>query len=139
MIVLIVMIFLMLLFGLFWFKMRRTAYSVAQKITNMEISREYKIETYKDEWASNGDGQSLIIFSIPQTQLSYFVQACVKKGFRKLPIKENLPDNLIYNYIDHLDTLGYYDLSIDKTDDRNYKLIVFYQVEKKLIIYNVIY
>ena len=137
-ILLMVLVILLLLFGLYWFKIRRTAYSVAQILTKIEISKEYKVETFKDEWAPNGDGESLIIFSVPKQQELKLVQSCIRQGFKQLPVKEELPDNMIYNYLDKSDTLGYYSLDIDKTDNRNYTLFVVTRKSKKLIIYNAI-
>ncbi len=127
-----------MVFGLYWFELRRTAYSVAYVLTGLRINKEYKVETFKDEWAFNGDGESLIIFSIPKKQQTFLVQSCNEKKYKKLPIKEKLPDNMIYNYLDKSDSLGYYFLKIDKNDDRNYTLCVISQKNKKLIIYNVI-
>jgi len=138
MILLVIIIFLLIVFGFYWFKLRRTAYSVAHVLTSLSISKEYKVETFKDEWAPNGDGESLIIFSIPQEQQSLLVQSCNEKEFKKLPIKEELPDNMIYNYLDKSDSLGYYFFNVDQNDDRNYTLCVISQKNKKLIIYNVI-
>jgi len=134
-----ILILLLIAFGFYWFNLRRTAYSVAHVLTGLSISKEYKIETFKDEWSPNGDGESLIIFTIPKEQQSNLIQACKGKGSKKLPIKEELPDNLIYNYLDKSDSLGYYYLNIDKNDGRNYTLCVINQKDNKLIIYNVIY
>jgi hypothetical protein len=139
MILFFIALFILLLFSIYWLKIRRTAYSVAHVLTNINISKDYKLDTYKDEWAPNGDGESLIIFSIPKQQEPNLIQSCIGHGFRKLPIKEELPDNTIYNYLDKSDSLGYYFLNIDKSDNRNYKLFVVNQKNKKLIIYNVIY
>ena len=137
--ILCILILLLIAFGFYWFKLRRTAYSVAHVLTGLSISKEYKIGTFKDEWSPNGDGESLIIFTIPKEQQSNLLQTCIEKGFKELPIKEELPDNLIYNYLDKSDSSGYYYLNIDKNDDRNYTLCVINQKDKKLIIYNVIY
>ena len=139
MILFFIALFILLLFSIYWFKVRRTAYSVAHVLTNLSISKEYKVDTFKDEWGPNGDGESLIIFSIPQQQESNLIQSCIGQDFKHLPIKEELPDNMIYNYLDKSDSLGYYFLNIDKSDNRNYKLFVVNQKNKKLIIYNVIY
>lgn len=135
----ILIIIMTFLFVLYWFKFRRTAYTVAQTITNLEISRKYKTEIFKEEWSPNGDGESLIIFSILKDQQSYLIELCKKLEFKKLPIKEVLPDNFIYKYINYADTMGYYQLIIDKADKRNYKIVIINQPKEQLIIYNVIY
>lgn len=137
-ILLVIIIFLLIVIGFYWFNLRRTAYSVAHVLTSLSISKEYKVETFKDEWAPNGDGESLIIFSIPKEQQSLLVQSSIKKEFKKLPIKEELPDRMIYNYLDKFDSLGYYFLNIDENDNRNYTLCVISQKNNKIIIYNVI-
>lgn len=128
-----------LLFSLYWINIRRTAYSVTNDLTNLNINKEYKIDTFKDEWLPNGDGESLIIFSIPDQQESILIQSCIEQGFKPLPIKEELPDNLINSYLNKTDSLGYYSLYINKSDYRNYKITIINQKKKKLIIYNVIY
>jgi hypothetical protein len=138
-IIFVILTLLLIAFGFYWFKLRRTAYTVANVLTDLSISKEYKIELFKDEWCANGDGESLIIFSIPMNQQSNLVQHCLHKGFKKLPINIELPDNTIYNYLDKSDSLGFYFLEIDKKDDRNYTICVISQKNKKLIIYNVIY
>jgi hypothetical protein len=136
---LIIIILILLLFGLYWFKIRRTAYTVAHVITGMEISNKYKIEIFQDEWLPNGDGENLIIFSITKDQLLNLINLCKINGFKKLPIKGYLPDNTIYSYLDNTDSLGYYKLKLDKTDFRNYELFVITEKNKKFIIYNVVY
>ena len=120
-------------------KLKRSAYNVAEVHTGFNIKKECNIIEFKDKWAPNGDGESLIRFFVIPEQLINLQSKCISKNYKKLPIEEELPDNTIYNYIEETDSLGYYLLNIDKKDNRNYSIVVLDSKKKKLIIYNTIY
>jgi hypothetical protein len=135
-----ILIVFLVAFSVYWFRPRRTAYSVAHVLTDLNISKEYKVEKFVDEWPFlNGNGESLIIFSIPKKDKANLIKSCIEKKFQKLPVKIPLPDNTIYNYLDKSDTLGFYKLNIDKIDTNSYRICIVSLNSKKIIIYNVIY
>ena len=126
-------------FSVYWFKLRRTPYSIVKVITGIGLNKEYRISTYKDAWGLNGDGESLIIFSLTPEQQQGLKDICIQKKYFNLPVKEDLPDYLIYNYIPKSDSLGYYSISIDKNDERNYNISILSLDKGVFLVYNVIY
>lgn len=125
--------------SVYWFKLRRTPYSIVKVITGIELNKEFRISTYKDAWRPNGDGESLIIFSLTQEQQQGLIDICIQKKYFNLPVKEDLPVYLIYNYIPKSDSLGYYSISIDKNDERNYNISILSLDKGVFLVYNVIY
>ncbi len=134
----ILTVFVLAIFSVYWFKLRRTPYSIAEVLTGIELKKELKISTFKDDWGPNGDGESLIIFSLSSEQQAGLQDICIQKGYQKLPIKEDLPDYLIYNYIAKSDSLGYYSITIDKNDERNYNISILSLRKRVFLVYNVI-
>lgn len=128
-----------ILIGFYYFKIRRNAYSVANLYTGFKIDKKYKVEIFKDKWGLNGDGESLIVFYVLPEQQLELQNKCIKHNYNKLPIKEYLPDNVIFNFLNKNDSSGYYLLNIDYKDDRNYSIVIFSLIEKKLIVYNTVY
>jgi len=121
-------------------KNERTPYSITKALVGIEINEKVTIVEFKDEWGSvTGDGQSLIVFNIQPSQILSIKNSCINKHFKKLPIEEQLPDNLIYNYINKVDTCGLYWLEVDKKDYRSYCIAVLSEKKHELVIYNVIY
>jgi hypothetical protein len=132
-------IVIVLIICFYWVVLRRTAYTVANVLTSLNISKEFKVEKFEDNWLPNGDGESLIIFSFTKEQESNIIQSCLENKYKKLPISEKLPDNYIYNFYNESDSLGYYSLSIDNKDSRSYTICLVNMKNKQIIIYNSIY
>ena len=136
----ILLIVFLVAFSIYWLRPRRTAYSVAHVLTNLNINKDYKVVKFKDKWPFlNGNGESLIIFSIPKKDEDNLIKLCIERKFQELPIKTPLPDNTVYNYLTKSDTSGFYKLIINKIDTNSYKICVVSLNSKKIIIYNVIY
>ena len=136
----ILLIVFLVAFSIYWLRPRRTAYSVAHVLTNLNINKDYKVVKFEDKWPFlNGNGESLIIFSIPKKDEGNLIKSCIERKFQELPIKIPLPDNKVYNYLAKSDTSGFYKLNINKTDTNSYKICVISLNSKKIIIYNVIY
>lgn len=135
----LIVLFLVVVIVFFFFKLRRTAYSVTNLFTGFTVTKEYKVETFKDEWSPNGDGESLIIFDVLPEQQLELQNKCIEKKYNKLPIKEDLPDNVVFNYLDKTDSLGFYLLNTEKKDERNYSIVILNLKTHKLIVYNTIY
>lgn len=129
-----------LLFGFYWFKIRRTAYSIATLHSGLQIHGGHEVVTFEDEWGLfPGDGYSLVIMKLSPGVERDLQRQCVKKHYSKLPIKEILPDDTIYDYIDKNDSSGYYLLDIEEEDNRNYTLVILDLSNDELIVYYVLY
>ena len=55
---------------------RRTPYSITKTLFDLDLNKEYKVELFKDEWAPNGDGESLVVFSYSSIQEDSVIQFC---------------------------------------------------------------
>lgn len=137
-IMIVITLVIALLIVVYAFFLRRTPYTISEIFTGYKIPKTLSIVQFKDEWNQNGDGESFIIFTIPSKEQLKLENNCIQKQYDKLPIKEDLPDNFIYNYINKTDSLGYYHLNVDKSDNRNYSVVILNLNEHKLLIYNVI-
>lgn len=137
----IVLIVIVLSTTVYYFFFRRTAYTIASNITNFKVSTSLKVEQFQDDWANNpnGDGESFILFSFNEKDKENLVNACKKNNYKLLPIKDTLPDNFIYKYIQKENQTGFYKLNKDKKDERSYTIAVLNLLENKLIVYNVIW
>jgi hypothetical protein len=136
--VIIIVIVVTIVILLYAFFFRRTPYSIGGVIAGYNIPKGLTVEQFKDEWNPNGDGESLIIFNVRPEQEQELENKCIEKKYDPLPIKKDLPDNLIYNYLGKSDSLGYYTLNIEKKDKRNYSIVIFNLKKHRLIVYNVI-
>jgi len=140
--ILIVCVFILvicvLVFMLFF---NRTPYSIASKLTGFKIPTSLKIEKFQDDWNNNpgGDGELFIIFSFQESEKNYLINSCVENNYKTQPINENLPSNFIKNNLLNNTKFFYYNYVIDKTDNRNYKLIFLNLETNKLLVYNIIY
>jgi len=137
-IVIIVIAFVAVAYFLF---LRRTPYSIAANIAGFKISSSLIVEQFNDDWANNpgGDGESFVLFSLKKDEKEKLINDCKINNYTPLPIKDILPDGFIYNYIGKKNQSGFYKLSIDKKDKRNYQITVLDLQQKKLLVYNIIY
>lgn len=121
--------------------LRRTPYSIAGNIAGFKVSSSLKVDQFNDDWAGNpgGDGESFVLFSIDKKEKEQLINDCKINNYNPLPIRDTLPDGFIYNYIGKKNQSGFYKLSIDKNDKRNYQITVLDLQQKKLLVYNIIY
>ena len=118
---------------------RRTAYSVGSSQVGFNLPKSLVVEEFKETWNNNpsGDGEVIINFSINEDE-KYIENKCIKSGFKKLPIKETLPNNYIYSLMAMKDSIGYYKLKVDKNDERDYGISVLDLKRHKLYVYYVL-
>jgi hypothetical protein len=117
----------------------RDPYIRTKELFGLEINKDVKVTKFEYKWGSfTGNGEDFIIFKISTNQIDDIQKQCMLQNFKKLPIKEELPDPGIYNYINKSDTLGLYKLLLDKDVDRNYTISVFDKSKNILLVYNVI-
>lgn len=137
----ITIIFIVLGTTVYYLFLRRTPYTIASSIADFKVPTSLTIEQFQDNWANNpgGDGESFILFSFQESEREKLTDACKGNSYKSLPIKEILPDNFIYNYMNQENQSGFYKLDKDKKDERSYQLTILNLQENKLIVYNVIY
>lgn len=116
----------------------RTPYSLVKHHANIALNCHYKIEEFSDFWGATGDGETIIVISFYKQDIKKIVGQCIENNFRKLPVIELLPDDFIYKYLSKDDT-GYYKLTINEKDHRNYMITVLNTSTNKLILYYVLY
>jgi hypothetical protein len=133
-------IFLMLIFlsvfASVYYLTRRTPYSIAEKISGLEINRKNEVQHFVDEWGISGDGISIIVFILKDNDIaSELSNQCIKKKYLNLPITEELPLSTIYNYINFEDSIGYYRLKLED-DGLSYNAVILDLTNSKLVVVN---
>ncbi len=118
---------------------RRSAYRLAELHTGIEISERIKIADFQDEWYPNGDGETLIVFDLDESQLNEIERSCISQEYESLPIKDELPDHTIYQYINKTDSIGYYHFKQEGNDKRDYLLVVLDKASSRFYVYYAIY
>lgn len=131
----IIITFLLLAFLVVYFTTRRTPYTVAEIVSGLEITKKNKVEVFEDDWGVTGDGLSIIVFKLHSEVINELSEQCINENFKQLPIREDLPLNTIYNYLNQLDTIGYYRFVVDD-DGMSYNVVVLDLNKEKLIVIN---
>lgn len=140
-IIIITLILIILGTTVYYLFLKRTPYTIASNIAGFKVSKSLIVEQFQDDWANNpgGDGGSFILFSFQESEKKKLEDACKVNNYKLLPIKDTLPNDVIYKYIKKENQSGFYKLEKDKNDERNYQIIVLNLLENELIVYNVIY
>ena len=119
-------------------RVQRGPRRLAELHVGIDIPRSYKLLEFEDDWHINGDGKTLIIYSLTDVQLHELESKLMMRKYNSLPIMEELADNFIYNYLDRQLSDGLYQLIIEGQDEHDYSLIVLDQKNRILLIYYVI-
>ncbi len=105
---------------------------------------EYKVVEKTEKWYPNGDGELFILLSFPTAQdseLNDISSQMSDSGAIEMPMlkqHKKIMSGKGIGYVRGLDS-GLYLIDIDKSDPRNYSLIVYSETKKELAIQVVVY
>lgn len=105
---------------------------------------QYQVVEKTENWYPNVDGELFVRLSFASTQedeLNYISSQMKTSGAIEMPIltqHEKLISGKGTNYVKSLDT-GLYLLDVDKSDPRNYSLIIYNKAKKELVIQTIVY
>ena len=119
------------------FVLRRTPYTIAEALSEINLPRSLKVDKFQDEWNYNytGDGETIIVFSFDKNDEQQLIKSCSKDKFEKLPISISLPYDVVYQFYNKKNQNGFYKCEIEK-DGVSYKIAILDLTDKKLVIYN---
>lgn len=116
-------------------KSKRNPYNLLKLHTGIVLTNDCNVKKFIDRWEANGDGETLLIFEIHEKNINNLENKCKNMNYSKLPIKEDLPDNYIYNFISKKTKNGYYFLKTELNDPRNYTISIFDKTSRTLVVY----
>ena len=105
---------------------------------------EYNVVEKTEKWYPNGDGELFILLSFPTAQdgeLNDISSQMSDSGAIEMPMlkqHKKIMSGKGIGYVRGLDS-GLYLMDIDKSDSRNYSLIVYNEAKKELAIQIIVY
>lgn len=104
----------------------------------------FKVVEKAENWYPNGDGEFFVRLSLSSAQedeLKNLLNQMNVSGAIKMPMlsqHEKLMSGKGAKYVKNLDT-GLYLIDVDKSDSRNYSLIIYNEAKKELVIQTIVY
>lgn len=104
----------------------------------------YAVVEKTENWYPNGDGELFIKLSIPsvhEDELNYIASQMKASGAIEMPMLNphaKLITGKSINYVKSIDS-GLYLIDIDKSDSRNYCLIVYNRDKRELVLQTIVY
>lgn len=113
--------------------LKRTPEKLVNTHFSIDLSDEkYSEEKFQDEWGGNGDGYTLISLKLERSIESKLIEL---NNVQNLPFKDSLPVNEIpREYLKY--KKGFYKYEpLNKDDIGDFKLLIYDEIEDRLIIY----
>lgn len=67
----------------------RTPWKIARNISNLNITNDYLVSNFSEEWSEfNGDGSLRMEIALNDEQLSDLIKECNERGYQNLPIND---------------------------------------------------
>lgn len=90
-------LFILLFIGLSMFGCSsKTAHTVANNRTDLEILETYTVIDYTEEFTINGDGIINIVFQLSDLELETLIASCREKGYKAVTIGNLVEDGFLH-------------------------------------------
>ena len=112
--------------------------NIVRREYGLSIPNDFPIISSNEQWAPNGDGDKIVIWTIPEQYIAKVSSQCAQLNFSDLSRlqSEDFPDNKVFAFIPLSDLNGFYKKKreSDNINDLSYSILII-DLQNHRIIY----